>query len=75
MHEPRRCSESRAASRLVVLSQALWCMERLLADLGRALHAQHAAHTHSPFTPAAEASWGPLYIVRRMHARPVESEM
>ena len=51
-HEPRRCSASRAASRLVVLSRALWCMERLVAALDRALHAQHAAHTHHPFAPA-----------------------
>ena len=60
VHEPRRCSASRAASRLVVLPRALWCMERLLAALDRALHAQHAAHAHSLFAPAAWVSWGPL---------------
>ena len=56
VHEPRRCSEIRAASRLVVLLRALWCMERLvagLAALDRALHGPHAAHAHSPFAPAA----------------------
>ena len=52
-NEPRRCSASRAASRLVVLSRALWCMDRLLAELELAQHAHHAAHTHSPFAPAA----------------------
>ena len=53
VHEPRRCSEIRAASRLVVLLRALWCMERLMAALDRALHGPHAAHAHSPFAPAA----------------------
>ena len=66
-NEPRRCSASRAASRLVVLSRALWCMDRLLAELELAQHARHAAHTHSPFVPAAGPSWGPLWG-RHMHA-------
>ena len=35
-------------------------MDQLLAELERALHAQHAAQTHSPFAPAVWASWGPL---------------
>ena len=70
VHEPRRCSASRAALRLVVLPRVLWCMERLLAALDRALHAQHAAHTHSPFGPIAWASQGTLWTVRCMHARP-----
>ena len=53
VHEPRRSSAIRAASRLVVLLRALWCMERLVAALDRALHGPHAAHAHSPFAPAA----------------------
>ena len=70
-HVPRRCSASRAASRVVVLSRALWCMERLLAELKLAQHAHHAALTHSPFAPAAGPSWGPLCDVRCMHVRSV----
>ena len=45
--------KSEPASRLVVLLRALWCMERLVAALDRALHGPHAAHAHSPFAPAA----------------------
>ena len=48
VHEPRRCSASRAASRLVVLPRALWCIERLSAELERALYAHPAAHTTAP---------------------------
>ena len=51
VHEPRRFSASRAASRLVVLPRALWCIERLLAALDRALHAQHAAQHTVHSTP------------------------
>ena len=69
VHEPRRCSASRAASQLVVLPRALWCMERLLAALDRALHAQHAAHVHSLFAPAGWVSWGPLQNIWCMHMR------
>ena len=65
-HEPRRCSASRAAARLVVLSPALWCMDRLLAELELAQHAHHAAHTHSHFAPC----WADLgtALGRYMHA-------
>ena len=34
--------------------------EQLLAEMESALHAQHAAQTHSPFAPATGPSWGPL---------------
>ena len=35
----------------------------------RALPAHHAAHAHSPFSPAAGASQGPLGAVCSLHAR------
>ena len=55
----RQCT-SRGGARKSEPRRGSWCscgrcgvMERLVAALDRALHAQHAAHTHSPFVPAA----------------------
>ena len=53
---------SRAAPRGSVRPQS--GMKRLLAELEHALYAQHAAHAHSHFAPAAGASWRQLYTVR-----------
>ena len=49
---------SRVAGRGAPRAQA--GMERLLDALMRALHAQHAAHAHSPCALATRASWAPL---------------
>ena len=59
----------------MVLPRALWCMERLVASLYRALHEPHAAHAHSPFALTTGLSQGALRIVYSMHTRSLYSVM
>ena len=68
-HEARRASAGRAAPHLVGLRGRIVAWSGLWPTAARPSCPHHSAHAHSPFSPTAGASQGPLGAVCSLHAR------